>query len=335
MSTPGKEGEERGFNELRIEDKKGEEEIYVHAEKDVNIYVKNDWKEHILNEKHETVDKLRYTQLKDEDHLIVHKDSHAEYKTKWLAKTGEAIHFKSGQKIVLCAGDELTLKVGGSFIKLTSGEVTIVGDMVKINSGGSSGIGTARAVVEPHSPQTANLSQETINLINQSPTLVDQINNNAVSIEYGPHGGGTYLQGNRIVIDSNHASNPQASVQLIAHEMGHVTGPNADVTNTDTYTHSRLSSEGAATLNNMRVRQEILSSGGSDIGIAGNAENHGQYTSIYNDYNAGKISQQEAQQRMGNIFGTNEMPSTNPDINYDTYYRNQARVLGIPEASHE
>ena len=37
-----------GVNELRIEDKKGEEEIYVHAEKDVHAYVKNDWKEGIL-----------------------------------------------------------------------------------------------------------------------------------------------------------------------------------------------------------------------------------------------------------------------------------------------
>jgi type VI secretion system secreted protein VgrG len=31
MTTPGIEGESRGFNELRIEDKKGQEEIYAHA----------------------------------------------------------------------------------------------------------------------------------------------------------------------------------------------------------------------------------------------------------------------------------------------------------------
>ncbi|MDR0323329.1 MAG: type VI secretion system tip protein VgrG, partial [Treponema sp.] len=142
MSTPGKEGEKRGFNEMRIEDKKGEEEMYVHAEKDVNAYVKNDWKEYILNEKHETVDKLRSTQLKDEDHLIVHKDRHAEYKTKWLAKAGLEIHFESGEKIVFGADDELTLKVGGSFIKLAGGDVTIVGAQVKINSGGSPGTGS-------------------------------------------------------------------------------------------------------------------------------------------------------------------------------------------------
>ena len=42
LSTPGAEGEPRGSNKLRIQDKKGLEEIYAHAEKDVNVYVKND-----------------------------------------------------------------------------------------------------------------------------------------------------------------------------------------------------------------------------------------------------------------------------------------------------
>ena len=134
MSTPGKEGEERGFNELRIEDKKGGEEIYVHAEKDVNVYVKNDWKEHILHDKHETVDHFRYThikeeehlliekprkqELKEEDHLTVHKDSHAEYKTKMLAKAGDEIHLKADMKVVIEAGTDLTIKAGGQWIRL-------------------------------------------------------------------------------------------------------------------------------------------------------------------------------------------------------------------------
>jgi type VI secretion system secreted protein VgrG len=52
LSSPGG----GGFNELRVEDRKGREEIYVHAEKDVNAYVKNDWKEHILHDRHRTVD---------------------------------------------------------------------------------------------------------------------------------------------------------------------------------------------------------------------------------------------------------------------------------------
>lgn len=168
MSTPGEEGKERGFNELRIEDKEKEEEIYVHAEKDVNIYVKNDWKEHILHDKHETIDASRYThikgedhliiekprkvELKEEDHLIVHKDSHSEYKTKWLVKTGEEIHFKAGDKVVIEAGSDLTIKGGGSFIRLTPAGVVILGSKVKINEGGSPGSGSGAA---PEAPEEA------------------------------------------------------------------------------------------------------------------------------------------------------------------------------------
>ena len=164
MTTPGEEGKERGFNELRIEDKEKEEEIYIHAEKDVNVYVKNDWKEHILHDKHETIDASRYThikgeehliiekprkvELKKQDHLIVHEDSHSEYKTKWLAKAGEEIHFKAGDKVVIEAGSDLTIKGGGSFIRLTPAGVVILGAKVKINEGGSPGSGSGAAPEE-------------------------------------------------------------------------------------------------------------------------------------------------------------------------------------------
>jgi len=39
-STKG--GQSKNFNEIRMEDKKGEEEIYIHAEKDMNVVVEND-----------------------------------------------------------------------------------------------------------------------------------------------------------------------------------------------------------------------------------------------------------------------------------------------------
>jgi type VI secretion system secreted protein VgrG len=154
MSTPGKENEARGFNELRVEDKKGAEEIYVHAEKDVNVHVKNDWKEIILHDKHETVDNFRYTRIKGEehvtiekprkqelkegDHLMVHQDSHAEYKTKWLARAGDEIHLKAGSKVVFEAGADLTIKAGGQWIRLDpSGIKTSPKFFVGVGSPGS------------------------------------------------------------------------------------------------------------------------------------------------------------------------------------------------------
>lgn len=134
MSTPGEEGKPRGFNELRIEDKKGEEEIYVHAEKDMNTYTKNDWKDHIAHDRHQIVEHFTYLETKGETHetlrdqrkteifandnRTVHADSHLGVDGKWLVKAGEEVHIKSGMKVVIEAGTELTIKAGGQWVKL-------------------------------------------------------------------------------------------------------------------------------------------------------------------------------------------------------------------------
>ncbi|MNJ67621.1 hypothetical protein D3C77_638090 [compost metagenome] len=47
------------------------------------------------------------------------------------------------------AGSELTLKVGGSFVKLDASGVTLVGAQVKINSGGSAGTGSGAKPILP------------------------------------------------------------------------------------------------------------------------------------------------------------------------------------------
>ena len=165
MSTPGIEGETRGFNELRIEDKKGQEEIYAHAEKDVNVYVKNDWREHILHDQHRTIDNFFYSMIKGEDHQTVEKDrkvellsddhqtvrgsSHDRIDEKWLVRTGVETHLEAGIKTVFEAGSELTIKAGGSFIRLDSSGVTINGAKVNFNAGGSPGSGTGAAPLLP------------------------------------------------------------------------------------------------------------------------------------------------------------------------------------------
>jgi type VI secretion system secreted protein VgrG len=173
MTTPGIEGKSRGFNELRIEDKKGQEEIYAHAEKDVNVYVKNDWKEHILHDQHRTIDNFSYSLIKGEDQQTVHKDrkvelvsddhltvkgcSHGKITEKWLIWTGDETHFKSNIRTILEAGTELTIKAGGSFIKLDPSGGTIKGAKVKINSGGSPGSGSG---AKPLLPVDSELVEE-------------------------------------------------------------------------------------------------------------------------------------------------------------------------------
>ena len=165
MSTPGKEGEERGFNEIRIEDKKGEEEIYVHAEKDVNLHVKNDWKKHVLHDWHQTVDHFTYvktegethetlrdqrkTELFANDNLTVHADSHTRIDGKMLGKVGTELHIKVGQKVVIEAGTELTLRGGAGWIKLDPSGVRFGGPKVNLGGGGSPGNGSGAKPLLP------------------------------------------------------------------------------------------------------------------------------------------------------------------------------------------
>jgi type VI secretion system secreted protein VgrG len=52
-----------GFNEIRFEDKKDSEEIYVHAQKDMNITVENDRVKEVLNDEKSTITKNRKTTI--------------------------------------------------------------------------------------------------------------------------------------------------------------------------------------------------------------------------------------------------------------------------------
>ncbi|PHN29606.1 hypothetical protein AO240_24585 [Pseudomonas sp. ICMP 460] len=52
-------------------------------------------------------------------------------------------------KVVLEAGSELTLKAGGSFIKIDGSGVVFSGPVVNVNTGGSPGSGTPTAPLLP------------------------------------------------------------------------------------------------------------------------------------------------------------------------------------------
>ncbi|QTT86131.1 type VI secretion system tip protein VgrG [Pseudomonas chlororaphis] len=168
MSSPGG----AGYNELRIEDKKGAEQIFIHAQRNWDENIEHDQKIRIGHERHDTVEKNTYTELKAEEHRITHADrktetrvddhltvgenQHIKLGTAQLTKAGQEIHLKAGAKMVIEAGSELTIKAGGSFIKLDAGGVTVVGPVVKINAGGSAGSGTGIGILMPGLPGAAD-----------------------------------------------------------------------------------------------------------------------------------------------------------------------------------
>lgn len=144
-----------GFNEIYFDDKKGKELIYAHAQKDVNLYVKNDWQEHILNDSHLTIGNNSYSKVFGEDHqtvvsprqvhlaedhLTVRGDLHTQTDGRRVISADEEIHFESLQKGVLEAGMDLIFKSGSNFVRLNASGIQFQGPISMASSvGGGSG----------------------------------------------------------------------------------------------------------------------------------------------------------------------------------------------------
>jgi type VI secretion system secreted protein VgrG len=135
-SRSSKGGE--GFNELRFEDKKGSEEVFMHAERDFLRVVKND---DVLKVGFETADKGDQTiGIKHDQTLTV---GHDQFETvdnnqtiKVKADQDVAIDGKQavkvGTTIVIEAGTSIELKVGGSSIKIEAAKITIKAPEIEV-----------------------------------------------------------------------------------------------------------------------------------------------------------------------------------------------------------
>ncbi|WP_081376069.1 MULTISPECIES: type VI secretion system tip protein TssI/VgrG [Aeromonas] len=184
LRTETHQGE--GFNELRFEDQAGQEEIYIHGQKDLNVLIENDAAWHIKHDQHTDIDNERVTRIRKvpgkdgappslgNDHLTVEGEKRDHIKADYsltvdasmhqklgqslLVDAVQEIHLDSGQKIVLEAGSEITLKVGGSFVKVDPSGVTLVGPTIKMNSGGSPGSGSGWAGQMPGLPMGVALA---------------------------------------------------------------------------------------------------------------------------------------------------------------------------------
>ena len=85
--------------------------------------------------------------------LIIAKNQETKVGQSAALETGQTVHIKAGTTLILEAGVRLSLKVGGNFIDIGPGGISIVGTMVLINSGGSAESGPSAS---PEVPQQAH-----------------------------------------------------------------------------------------------------------------------------------------------------------------------------------
>ncbi|MBM1186236.1 type VI secretion system tip protein VgrG [Pseudomonas lundensis] len=151
-----------GFNELSIEDRSGQELIYVRAQRDMEQRVENDSRLEVGNERRETikgnsvavleaqeqrtVTDDRKVQLKANDYLQVASSSHTRVGQTVVIEAGQQVHLKAGAHLILDAGASITLKGGGQHLVIGPGGIFSSTD---IQLGGTPVSGTAAAPVLP------------------------------------------------------------------------------------------------------------------------------------------------------------------------------------------
>lgn len=141
-----------GYNELSIEDRAGQELIYLRAQRDMEQNVRNDSRLEVGNERretikgnsiavlgaeeHRTVTADRKVQLKASDYLQIAGSRHTRIGETLVVEAGEHVHIKAGASVVLDAGASITLKAGGHHIVIdgdgvfSSSEVEVGGSPV-------------------------------------------------------------------------------------------------------------------------------------------------------------------------------------------------------------
>lgn len=161
-----------GFNEWRFEDKSGKEQIFMHAEKDFDLRIRNEKRELVEKKKHVIVKDNQLEKVDKDKHLKVGGDQKEDITGSYSQKVGRKIdikagqnyavdasmqmHLKSGMTLTIETGTNLTLKVGGNFININPAGIFIKGTMVMINSGGAAGSGSGSNPSPPKDPKEAD-----------------------------------------------------------------------------------------------------------------------------------------------------------------------------------
>ena len=177
----------KGFNEIRYEDKKGEEQIFVHGEKDADIRIKNDRREWVGNDRHlvvardqvEKVERDRHAEVIRDEVAKVGRDRHVEVVGKEVMAIGGSHSLKvtgivtricessrsrqvsrmlymTGREVVVQGDIGVSVKVGGAFITLNQGGVFVNGPIVSLNEGGAALSGEKMSASPPISPLKAD-----------------------------------------------------------------------------------------------------------------------------------------------------------------------------------
>jgi type VI secretion system secreted protein VgrG len=182
-----------GFNEIRFEDRKDAEQLFIHAQRDFDLRIGNDRRDYvgkdahavIKGSRHENIDGAAHCGVKGARAVEIGGDDNLNISGKLAQQVGGSLSLKvggavaesfaahseavsgayylnAGSNVVIEAGAQITLKAGGNFITIGPAGVAIKGSMVMINSGGAAGSGSAGSLARPLAVIAAALADQAV-----------------------------------------------------------------------------------------------------------------------------------------------------------------------------
>lgn len=160
-SSPGGDG----FNEIRFEDKAGEEQVFVHAQKQLDLRVGENRFETVGQHRHLVVEQNRYEHVKNERHVKADadafeelgKDHHLKIVGKQAVEVGDShsftvkgdvievfqanhseettgdLYLKASGVVIESTGMGITLKCGSNAVVIDQSGVTVKGSLVTVD----------------------------------------------------------------------------------------------------------------------------------------------------------------------------------------------------------
>ena len=185
----------KGFNEFRIEDKKGEEQIFMHAEKDMDVRIKNDYRDWIghdrhqmtINNSHEEIQGSFYGKTVGDEIIEVEGNTDRLYKSDLIQETQGSEHYTVADQHVMRINGDDHLKVAsaqnieigtkqsikvGQEIHVKAGQTLVLdaGNSITIKAGGSfitigpSGVSISGSTINIVGGGTVNIKGGAVNL---------------------------------------------------------------------------------------------------------------------------------------------------------------------------
>jgi len=124
-SSPGG----KGFNEIRFEDYKGKEEIYIHAQKDMNEVINNNMSTSVGNDQSLSVGHNRTKKIGNDETNTIQNN-----RTTEIVGGDDKLTVTSGNRIIVIEKDHsLKINMGSNIIEITTGD-----DILSVKTGNRS-----------------------------------------------------------------------------------------------------------------------------------------------------------------------------------------------------